>query len=590
MSNKARKTLVTTAIESTWPKSGKVLFLGDWCHIYDRAYLLKNLEWDLTQYHWNDREKLYLDYKYLKSQYERYLKIVSKQLNIIHATNYSNDYWRILIGPWLESFIHILFDRWTMLDKSLQDHSIYECNILNNDLNNLIPSDMNNFNSKITGDDWNEAIYGELLLNFFSESIDLNIIKPDKINVQSLERKHSTLSYKIKSTLISLLDSLSKLSSRDDDIFLISLSIPKWSELKLHLCLGQIPKFWRIPKLNHSKLDMKMRDWKLNLDNSDEFDQILTYMIPRHIPKVYLEGYDIMKIQVSNLSWPKKPKAIFTSTISNDDIVKAWIAEKKEMKAPLVLRQYGGVFGISAFFPIEDHIYKIVDKYLSWGWVDKSNENVEPLGNLRWLDKKVSYNPKGLALLVEWTTPRYCYTARAAPLSSQWTAYFDNQIRFISALPNLLQQKLLIRLMPIDHQRCQKERWAKSFPDIAIDDCNESIFNLIKKSRVYISTYNATTFLESLAWNVPTIIFWDPKFNELSERAFYDFELLRSVGIFHETPESAALQLIKIWDDIDLWWKSEKVQSNRKVFCQSYSRVIDKPLQVVANKLIEVSE
>ena len=93
MSNSARKTLVTTAIESTWPKNGKVLFLGDWCHIYDRAYLLKNLEWDLAPYHWNDRERLYLDYKYLKSQYERYLKILSKQLNKIHATNYSNDYW-----------------------------------------------------------------------------------------------------------------------------------------------------------------------------------------------------------------------------------------------------------------------------------------------------------------------------------------------------------------------------------------------------------------------------------------------------------------------------------------------------------------
>ena len=130
-------------------------------------------------------------------------------------------------------------------------------------------------------------------------------------------------------------------------------------------------------------------------------------------------------------------------TVSNNDIVKAWIAEKKEIKIPLVLRQYGGVFGISAFFPIEDHIYKTVDKFFSWGWTGKRNKIIEPLGNLRWLEKKVSYNPKGLALMVEWTTPRYCYTARAAPLSSQWTLYFDNQMRFISALPTVLKQNFL---------------------------------------------------------------------------------------------------------------------------------------------------
>ena len=591
MPNSARKTLVTTAIESTWPKRGKVLFLGDWCHIYNRGFLLNNLEWDLADYHWDDRNKLYSDYKYLKSQNERFLKILSKQLNRIHSTNYSNNYWRIIIGPWLESFIHILFDRWTMLEKVLQNNLIYECNLLEHNLDNIISNDMINFNSKITGDDWNEAIYGELLLKYFSGSIKFNFIRPDKKKLQNLKLNHSTFNRKIKSILLSLLNNLSKITSRDNEIFLISLAMPKWSEFKLQLYLGQMPKFWKIPKPNLYNLDMKMRNWNLEIDHNDgKFDEILCHMLPRHIPKVYLEGYDSISMQLSKLSWPKKPKAIFAATVSNNDIVKAWIAEKKEIKIPLVLRQYGGVFGISAFFPIEDHIYKTVDKFFSWGWTGKRNKIIEPLGNLRWLEKKVSYNPKGLALMVEWTTPRYCYTARAAPLSSQWTLYFDNQMRFISALPTVLKQNLLIRLMPIDHERCQIDRWNKSFPNIAIDDCNDSIFNLIKKSRVYVSTYNATTFLESLAWNVPTIIFWDPKYNELSKSASYDFKLLKSVGIFHETPESAARQLIKVWDDIDSWWKSEKVQSNRKIFCHSYSRVLDKPLKLVAKKLKEVSE
>ena len=95
---------------------------------------------------------------------------------------------------------------------------------------------------------------------------------------------------------------------------------------------------------------------------------------------------------------------------------------------------------------------------------------------------------------------------------------------------------------------------------------------MIKKSRLYISTYNATTYLESLYWNVPTIIFWDPKHWELRENAKPYFELLKSVGIFHDTPEGAAQQMINVWDDIDLWWNSKEVQNARLKFCKQYSR------------------
>ena len=123
------------------------------------------------------------------------------------------------------------------------------------------------------------------------------------------------------------------------------------------------------------------------------------------------------------------------------------------------------------------------------------------------------------------------------------------------------------------------------FPQINIDESNDSMIKVLKKTRVVISTYNATTFLESMAWNIPTIIFWDPVINELSDRVLDDFELLKSAGIFHETPESAALQLIKIWDDIDSWWKDKKLQDIREDFCFKYSRKSKDPLSEFVLKI-----
>ena len=183
-----------------------------------------------------------------------------------------------------------------------------------------------------------------------------------------------------------------------------------------------------------------------------------------------------------------------------------------------------------------------------------------------------------MTLMVENAIPRYSYHMYAVPVASQWLSYFDDQCQFIYALPERLRKKMLIRLYGHDYGWCQKERWLEQFPDLQLDPGHQPIYDLINKSRLYISTYNATTYLESLAWNMPTIMFWNPIHWELREDVIPYFELLKSVKIFHETPESASNHMVKIWDDIPSWWESEAVQNNRKQFCERYSHIPENPL------------
>ena len=147
----------------------------------------------------------------------------------------------------------------------------------------------------------------------------------------------------------------------------------------------------------------------------------------------------------------------------------------------------------------------------------------------------------------------------------------------------------MVRLMVIDYGQCQKERWNDYFPEILLDEGVSPLYKLVEKSRIYISTYNATTFLESLSWNMPTIIFWDPGFNELNETASNAFNELKKVGIFHETPESAAIKLIEVWDDIPTWWHSEEIQKARNNFCSIYSRTIINQVDEYAKVLQSLS-
>ena len=135
----------------------------------------------------------------------------------------------------------------------------------------------------------------------------------------------------------------------------------------------------------------------------------------------------------------------------------------------------------------------------------------------------------------------------------QMLEYFEEQYRFYDSLQQRIQGKFLIRNYSNDYGWCQEKRWKSRFPGVKLDDGKAPIKRLIKKSRIYISTYNATTYLESLALNVPTIMFWNPKHWELRDDAVPYFKRLKDVGIFHETPESAAAKVVEVWDDVAGW-------------------------------------
>ena len=79
--------------------------------------------------------------------------------------------------------------------------------------------------------------------------------------------------------------------------------------------------------------------------------------------------------------------------------------------------------------------------------------------------------------------------------------------------------------------------WNASSP---FDEGNVSYYLMIKKCRLFISTYMATTYNESLAANIPSVIYWNSDHWTWADSAETDFIALKSVGIFHDTPKSAA--------------------------------------------------
>ena len=100
--------------------------------------------------------------------------------------------------------------------------------------------------------------------------------------------------------------------------------------------------------------------------------------------------------------------------------------------------------------------------------------------------------------MVEKCLPCYSRHLFAVPISGQWLDYFDDQQKFVNKLPLEIRKQVclgFINMIMWD----QRDRWKDKIPDAHIDSGNQTILELIKKCRLCISTYNATSYLDHLA-------------------------------------------------------------------------------------------
>jgi putative transferase (TIGR04331 family) len=560
--------LITTPQKNTWKSSEPILFLGEWCKLYKKKEYWDNLDFKTKDYHWNDRDKLYKDYLYLEQLYEKVIISCSDSLNQFHKVNYSTRYWKILIGPWLFHFIQILFDRWQMV-KSLEGDSINGTIVLSGLNNSMVPINMMEFIKLYSGDLWNHWIFGEIIK--YTGKIPITkvpYIHNDEQNISSLKPN------KIKQLVKKFIKKYS-FKTQKNKYFFYGSSFSKTKQMTLELSLKQIPSFYDFSENENEEDDNFEKNRSLfdvDFYEVDEFESFLSKFIPSQMPKYYLEGFNDLNSQCKKRYWPTNPKCIITSSaIINSDIFKFWVAEKTEQGSKLVISQHGGHYGVGKWSAGENHEISISDSFLSWGWREKG---VHPMSSAKLMSFKYKKLPekKSDILIALGLTQRYSYWLYSIPVSSQWTEYFDDQTEFIDSLPSNIKDYIKVRLSPSDFDWSHKERLLDKFPSLKFDNTKNSFQLSVSNSKIFVGTYNATTFLETFSANIPTIIFWNPLHSEIRQSAKPYFEILHQVGIMHYSPESAARHLTQVWNNIDEWWNLKETQNARLVFAEQYAK------------------
>lgn len=544
------------------------IFLGTWCLKNFKDFLTAKNKNQFVPYHWDDRVKFNNDYFYLDTLYEKILSRFSSLLNAIHKVDNNVGYWRIIIGPWLRYCLDALFDRYECIRVAMDSEKICNYNVGKYEIKDWCPKDFSSFWVEFLTDEWNEVIFSECI-----KYHQLPFSKNDKMFLRPQRAKNpKNINKSYKYLLKTIFNIFAKY--KRGVVFVAPYTSYK-KIFKLQLRLKQIPNilFTDIPNIETSTCGKRRSLFIKDIKNYG-FEGFVDELLPSLIPKSYLEDFSYIKNFVLK-SLPLNPRQIFTSNAyQSDDVFKIWVAEKKLTGTKYYIGQHGGNFGSARLCQTEVHQLKTSDKYLSWGWKSNNFNNIEIIPSIQ-LSGGSSIKPikKGKILHVLNAIPRYFYSYQSFPNAEHFILYLNDQLEFLSHLNRENRSDLNIRL----DRSSEKRSWdifnllSREGFSSNIAPNKESLLQLLRKSRLCVSTTNTTVFLETLSLNFPTIIFWNSNHSELRDEAVHFFKLLEDAEILFHCPMQAAKKVNSISINIDAWWFSEKVQAARRTFCERYA-------------------
>jgi putative transferase (TIGR04331 family) len=344
--------------------------------------------------------------------------------------------------------------------------------------------------------------------------------------------------------------------------------------------------------INISKIPLILKNIFLKLSNHDEWPQLKPNLPNLNSQK--LSDFGFMPLNpfeefISNFCLVDIPESFSNLTMKQPSLhkVKCWIGnismtnENEILSIARIIEkggkwfsvQHGGVYGHVRKNAISNIEYKLTDGFISWGWSKSPpytfNNIILPSPHLSKLSliKKNRFSKNILFVgTISYLIPkRYSSDYETVPIE----LYKDVQFKFIKLLTDELKAITFFRDHPGNTNKSHafynyiKNIEIKSEPRMALIAAQD--YKLI------VVDHCSTTFLQSFVMNTPTIIFWPPNYIELNEVAQLEFNKLKEVGVWHNSPESAANFINNNFKNIDIWWNSEVVQDAIINFNKKYA-------------------
>lgn len=310
--------------------------------------------------------------------------------------------------------------------------------------------------------------------------------------------------------------------------------------------------------------------WRMNRASSigapNDFLGVLRVLLPLHLPVALLEGFAAYRSAA--LAMPvSRPKVVYSANALHGHLAfKVLAAEWHAEGTRLLYHQHGGGYGIDHIHTPEEFESRVADRYFTWGWSNANNPKVKPVspGALHCPRKR-----RKLVLLNCVDYPKVVYRLHFQPMPGTIQTMHNETCAFLADLPD--RRNLLVRPYPTDYGWGFTDMMRKAAPDAVFDDHRVGAFERYAESRLVVHGYLGTSYLETLALNIPTICFYDVDTYAFREEAQSLLDGLESVGILHRSGKAAARFVAGLRNDPEGWWAKPEVQEARNRFVEQYA-------------------
>lgn len=568
------KELVLTGHDVLWPKDDKsAVYLGPWCFAYNHKYAFSDqASFRVVESPWKSKEDLLCAAQYIDDLADRLTPSVAKALNEAHQTDYPGKFWKTYLVAWMTHWLGACFDRYKRLSIIRNDGGCqYRVSLLNihSDIRLM---DIFSFFDAIEHHDYNLLLFSQIITNGNYPNITVERyidhvpnLRNGNLNAGLNSRSLLDRFRQAKTLVVRKIRNLWETDVVLGNIPGLSL-VDRW--------LMQLMSSARFPRLIFHKdttpsvnIKSKMRGMSLTTFNPlDEFEHIIQKILLDHIPQDYLVTHPPSKHETQQTTW-----------IGNDIYLSGYLACKIARicsnNGKWLSAQHGGGYGHLYSFPIGAIEYKASNGFITWGWKYKHNydSNYYPLPSPL-LSKLPRHKQRNNVLIIISTLfPAYHYRFHSVPQPEHLLPYMQSTINFISNLDEAIRTNVLsrpyVKSYGIHHDKFQ-------LAVLPLDQISGkgAITDNLKKCRLAVFDHMATTFMESLVMNTPTILFWSRDHFAVTPAAEPYFERLREAGILFNDPEAAAKKVNAIWDDVSAWWNQESVQTAKNEFCRQYAK------------------
>jgi len=581
--SKVGRFLIATALEEFWETSRPVVFLGEWCRRYSRKDSWAGLGDCVVPDLWADPAVTYRAYEYTRQLYERMLGPVGQALNQLHRVSHSGRYWRIVIGPWLQSYIGILYERYSTIAAAL---SLYP-DLTSAGLEEsswVVPQHSLDFIALVQEDFYNLQLYTRMLQHFGASLM----LKPCQARIsKAVAPPEAGLANAARRLLKPAFNGPTRFVQRFASVLHDGTYFSAGMQVRLMLATfgsvvrmapEQLPDTALGPTVARSDLHVEYMA-------NEAFESFALSTIPLDMPRSFVEDFATVG-EAARYSYPSRPRAIFSANCwYSKEPFKRWAADAAENGAILLGTQHGGNYGSIEPLPNEDHEMAIVDRYYTWGWLrDGSHGDVVPMPATKLAGRKSigANNRKQNILYVTTCSPRY---QSSFPFTvDHFREYLEWQQRFLGEISESMRSATVVRLHFEDFGWDIGPRLRDRFPGLRFGTWETPFAEALSHCRLYVCDHLSTTFVEALAMDVPTVLFWSPRWNRVRAEAEPYYVALRSVGILHNTPEAAAAAIESI-GNVEEWWDDSQRQSARKSFVNQFGLTVKSPTRVWAKEL-----